>query len=111
MERRGNLEFIREPGFGVRIGQERRSGTGRQQPKNGSRRVTPKEPHTSGRSSRCSPRRGPPACTARSSDLGSYGSIDTLAALQTDETSDYARVWREAIAFFDPDPHADWSRT
>lgn len=43
--------------------------------------------------------------------LDSYAALDTLAAAQKDPTSEYAKVWREAAAFFDPDPDADWSRT
>jgi hypothetical protein len=41
--------------------------------------------------------------------LSSYGDIDKLAALMKDGATEYAKVWREAIQFLDPDPHADWS--
>ena len=41
--------------------------------------------------------------------LSSYADLDTLAAMQKDATSEYAKAWREATQFLDPDPHADSS--
>jgi hypothetical protein len=42
--------------------------------------------------------------------LSCYGDMDRLAALQKDETTDYAKVWREFSRFLDPDPQAAWSQ-
>jgi len=41
--------------------------------------------------------------------LSSYADIDRLSAMAKDETSEFAKVWREFTRFMDPDPHADWS--
>jgi hypothetical protein len=41
--------------------------------------------------------------------LSSYADIDKLAALQKDETTEYAKISREFRQFMDPDPHADSS--
>lgn len=43
--------------------------------------------------------------------LDSYAALDTAAAAQKDPNSAYAKVWREAMQFMDPDPKADWSQT
>ena len=42
--------------------------------------------------------------------LGSYADLDRLSALAKDETTEFAKVWREFTHFMDPDPHADWSQ-
>ena len=42
--------------------------------------------------------------------LSSYADLDRLAALGKDDTTEYAKVWREFTQFFDPDPHADWCK-
>ncbi|MGA2513800.1 MAG: hypothetical protein ABSG37_09305 [Candidatus Limnocylindrales bacterium] len=41
--------------------------------------------------------------------LSSYADMDKLAAMQKDETTEYAKVMRESMQFMDTDPHADWS--
>ena len=41
--------------------------------------------------------------------LSSYADIDKLAAMMKDDTTEYAKVWREFNQFIDTDPHADWS--
>ena len=41
--------------------------------------------------------------------LSSYADIDRLAAMQKDDTTEYAKVMREFLQFMDPDPHANWS--
>ena len=43
--------------------------------------------------------------------LDSYAALDAAAAAQKDPNSAYAKAWREAMQFMDPDPKADWSQT
>jgi len=42
--------------------------------------------------------------------LSSYADLDKLALIGKDDTTEYAKVWRELTQFFDPDPRADWSK-
>ena len=43
--------------------------------------------------------------------LDSYEGLDRIAAAMKDPGSAYAKVWREAMQFMDPDPRAEWSQS